>query len=204
MGSTTLKKLAVVPKCLVLEGRNTITQNTAVDGVGGGLLITNISTAYTTCDGNSANGASSPPKQLMRLAQCWDSASANDTASLAVRGLPYNNSAGGMGADNLATVSSKLVAACIHQQGMDSQPTRVRVRSCVAPSTRNGPVAAVVVAPGTAIGIDITVEDWSGTRISAGPQSSMAIQVIAALQLAHGCLCVGAWLSMIARTKCSF
>lgn len=155
------------PRCLLLGAGNTIARNRATDGVGGGLLVTNVPTAFTTCGGAGA--------RFVPLEQCWReaggaAANGSSEAALAARGLPYGNRADSPGTDNLASTAARLVVTCVQ----DQDPTAAGS----APSGCRGSAGGSLVAPpGKALQVDVAVQDWQGAGMAETSDASMLLQV---------------------------
>ena len=182
-------------KCLVLEGQNSIIQNQATYGTGGGLLIVDVSTAYTDCGKDispMANSTQLATRSLVPLVQCWAQAKSDNPVSRAMRGLPYNNTVEGLKLGpvvDLSTVVAKLKVACISQQEVDGQralqqqqqdPQRndtPQSTNCAVDQVAAGLKPTVVVPPGSPMHVGIAVVDWQGSRFAAGAPSRLPLQV---------------------------
>ena len=153
------------PACLVLKGKNVITRNRATDGAGGGLLVTNTSTAFAECRGGEA-----PAAPLVPLQQCWAGAGTAGPAALAARGLPYGNQAKDPGTDDLASIAARLVVTCADGSRHDNS------HDCRG-SEEGRPQPAVEAPPGSTLRVVVEVQDWRGGRVLSGVDSAISLQV---------------------------
>ncbi|KAI8467434.1 MAG: hypothetical protein J3K34DRAFT_523752 [Monoraphidium minutum] len=168
-------------RCLVLLGPNRVYRNTATAGIGGGLLITNTSLAFTSCGARSVSANSS--RGLMPLGDCLERARGGAAADgdseaepppdarLRALGLPYGNAAKDPDTDDIASIVAKLVVACAGT----STNALTQGAACDA-GGRGGGVRRVTAPPGSVIQAEVAVQDWQGSNIVSGFDSALLLQ----------------------------
>ena len=153
------------PACgLSLDG-NVIRDNTATDGPGGGLLITDFQHAFSMCSTSRESSTGLPqPQPLSQCTAPLQSGTNGGAAGTAGTGSSWasgNKAAGGYGND-LASAAVQMVVVVSGKQ----------------PASENLSAAeGASAAPGNPIDLTVTLIDWQGSVVSTGGDSNIVLQV---------------------------
>lgn len=172
------------PPCLLLRGPNRVTRNSALAGIGGGLLVTNASLAFADC------AASETTARVVPLRECWRSAAVGGVPSAplaAALGLPFANEARDADTSDLASVVARLVVTCAESvtdarfDGVERCGGAAQAQQPATPRRTGvagrGALAELVAPPGGVLRVDVAVLDWMGSDITSGFDSSLVVQV---------------------------
>jgi len=143
----------LLPHCLILEGGNSITNNAATAGIGGGLLVTIANLAFTRCGG----------KLLVDLRACLLK------GNPAAPGLPTGNTALDRDTDNIGSVVARMMVMCVVLPSAAGRRCDSRGINMVMP--------LVSIPPGATLQTEVGIQDWQGSIITSGFDSTMALQV---------------------------
>jgi hypothetical protein len=138
--------------------KNLIYNNTATDGPGGGLMVTDITRAYTSCTTPGSQGMELPLSKcpVLDVLGAGGDGRIMQTRMGFNSSKPLNTAARGSYGDDLASAANSVV---VLDPKLDEEIT------CVS------------AAPGGLITVDIALRDWLNKTVQLGVDATMVVKV---------------------------